>query len=92
MKDLPEITEALKHWPWSKKAVGQGHIPILARMGINALTRAKILVEDMTDIGLQWPVRSIPAFGEVVLTHYEIPDSDFGKIDYEDVPEAAPLA
>lgn len=35
----------------------------------------------MHAIGLAWPIHSIPCGEGWVLSHYEIPDSDFGKID-----------
>lgn len=89
MTNLPEITGALKHWPWSKEAVAAGYIPVLTQIGVDASARATMLVKDMADVGLNWPVRSVPAFGEVVLTHYEISDSDFGRIDDDNVKDVA---
>jgi hypothetical protein len=87
MTNLPEITEILRHYPWSKEAVQKGYQPVFSRMGINPAQRAKVLVEDMESIGCDWPIRSIPGQGEVVLSHYEIPGTDFGRVDEEDVPE-----
>jgi len=78
MTNHSEITEILRHHPWSKEAVARGAVPLLSEMGIDPEERANILVEDMEAIGCDWPIRSIPVGEETILSHYEIPGSDFG--------------
>lgn len=85
MTNLPEIVEILKHHPWSKDAVAKGAIPLLSEMGIDPTERAQILVEDMKTIGCNWPIRSIPVGDETILSHYDIPGSDFGAEEARDV-------
>jgi hypothetical protein len=85
---LSEIVEILRHYPWSKEAVLAGYKPVLSEMGIDPVQRAQNLVVDMTAIGLDWPIRSIPCSDQIILSHYEIPESDFGRIHEDDVPEA----
>jgi len=87
MTDLPEITEILRHWPWSKEVVQAGYVPVLTKMDIDPVERAKILVEDMATVGCAWPIRSTFASETVVLAHYEIPGTDFGKMDDDDASE-----
>ena len=62
-------------------------MPVLAKMGIDPVQRAKILVEDLALIGCDWPIRSTFASETVVLAHYEIPGTDFGKMDDDDASE-----
>lgn len=88
MKNLAEITAILSHYPWSKEAVSQGFKPLLTEMEIDAPQRAALLVEDMETIGCDWPIKSEFVAENTVLSHYEIPNSDFGKIDDIDVQQA----
>ena len=85
--DLPEITEMLRHHPWSKEAVAMGFIPVMQEKGIDPEQRARRLIEDMEAIGLDWPIRATPGNERIVISHYEIPGADFGRLDDEDVPE-----
>lgn len=85
--NLPEITEMLRHHPWSKEAVLAGFVPVLQELEIDPKRRAETLVEDMQAIGLDWPVRATPCNKRIVLSHYEIPGSDFGHTNDDDVPE-----
>ena len=86
--DLPTITAMLRHHPWSREAVDAGEIPVLQRMGVEPERRARILLEDMEAIGFDWPIGATPCRGRLVLSHYEIPGSDFGQLDDDNVPEA----
>ena len=88
MTNLPEIIEILRHYPWSKEAVKAGYVPVLRHIGAEPTQRAKILVEDMALIGCDWPIRSTPCSNEVILSHYDIPGTDFGRVDEDNVPES----
>lgn len=88
MHNLPLITEMLRHHPWSRKAVEDGYVPVFSKMGIDPNERAKILIEDMEKIGCDWPIRSLPVDEHIVLSHYEVPETGFGKEDATDSPEA----
>lgn len=88
MRNLEEITEILRHHPWSREAVVEGFRPVLAELGVDPAERAKILVEDMASIGCEWPIRSEVINDKLILSHDVIPESDFGQIEREDVPEA----
>ncbi len=81
MTDLLGIIEILKHHPWSKGAVADGYVPLLSEMEIDPKKRAEALLEDMAAIGCDWPIRSTPIGVKTVLSHYEIPSSDFGQFE-----------
>jgi hypothetical protein len=85
MNDLATITEILRHHPWSPEAVARGSRPILSPS--QAEERARMLVEDMAAIGCNWPICSFPISEGVILSYYEVPDTDFGKMDEENVDE-----
>jgi hypothetical protein len=84
MNDFELLFELLRHHPYSREAVADGAKPWLKMLGIDPLVRAQILAEDMTSIECDWPVRSKWANG-YILSHYEIPKSDFGKMYNENL-------
>jgi hypothetical protein len=87
MTSLSEIAEALRHYPFSKAVVREGCKPVLQEVGIDAAERARALFEDMAAIGCTWPFRAMTVSEKLVLSYYEIPGTDFGKSDSEDVPD-----
>jgi hypothetical protein len=85
--DLPTITAMLRHHPWSKEAVDAGYIPVLHELDVDPDRRAREMLEDMEAIGFDWPIGATCCSEQIVLSHYEIPGSDFGRLDDDDVPE-----
>lgn len=85
MNDRKLLTAILRTHPWTNEAVGRGFKPVLAAEDVEM--RVAILIEDMGKMGCVWPVRARPVDENTVLSYYEVPGTDFGKLDSEDVDE-----
>lgn len=92
MNDITLLSEMLRHHPYSREAVAAGAKPWLEALGVDPLERAKVLAEDMKSIGCNWPVRSKWVSNEFILSYYEIPRSDFGKMSEDNHRDSRPEA
>jgi hypothetical protein len=86
MTDPALLAAILKTHPWTHEAVARGFKPILTEQ--DAHSRVAILIEDMTAIGCNWPIRSRLLDENTVLAYYDVPGTDFGKLDSDDVDES----
>jgi len=83
--DLPLVRTAIRQYPWDHEARARGQIPFFTEA--EADERAGILVKDMRKIGCTWPVRGQPIDEQRTVGIYEVPDTDFGEMNKETVPE-----
>jgi hypothetical protein len=86
MNDPKLLTAILSSHPWTREAVARGFKPILPAAEVES--RVAVLVEDMAKMGRGWPIRGRPVDENLVLSYYEVPGTDFGMLDSEDVDDA----